>query len=105
MLIHSDLTNPLQRESDSIYDKLSYSDSVVELDSDNICNLPERSIGLSSILKYKGLENDNIILVIPLIPIKSSYENFLFEIYVGMTRAIMNIDIYIINNKFRKRKN
>lgn len=99
LLIHSDLTNPLQRESDSIYDKLSYSDSVVELDSDNICNLPERSIGLSSILKYKGLENDNIILVIPLIPIKSSYENFLFEIYVGMTRAIMNIDIYIINNK------
>jgi hypothetical protein len=97
ILVHSDLLNSIQGEQDSVYDKLSYSDSIIELSTENICTLPERSIGLSSILKYKGLENENIILVIPLKPQRSSFENFLFEIYVGMTRAIMNLDIFILN--------
>ena len=97
ILVHSDLLIPLRGDQDSIYDKLSYSDSVIELSIENISRLPERAIGLSSILKYKGLENENIILVVPAKQIKSSYENFLFEIYVGMTRAIMNLDIFILN--------
>lgn len=97
ILVHSDLLVPLYSSQDSIYDKLSYSDSVIELSIENISRLPERSIGLSTILKYKGLENENIILVVPIKQVKSSYENFLFEIYVGMTRAIMNLDIFILN--------
>lgn len=97
ILVHSDLLIPLRGDQDSVYDKLSYSDSVIELSTGNISRLPERAIGLSSILKYKGLENENIILVVPAKQVKSSYENFLFEIYVGMTRAIMNIDIFILN--------
>jgi DNA helicase IV len=97
LLVHSDLLYPIQGEQDSVYDKLTYSDSVVELSIDNICRLPERSIGLSSILKYKGLENENIILVVPMKSRRSSFDNFLFEIYVGMTRAIMNLDIFILN--------
>lgn len=98
ILVHSDLLNPIHGEQNSVYDKLSYSESVVELSTENICNLPDRSIGLSSILKYKGLENENIILVIPLNPQRSSFENFIFEIYVGMTRAIMNLDIFILKS-------
>lgn len=98
ILVHSDLIGPLNGGNDSIYDKLTYSDSIVELTSENISRLPEHSIGLSSVLKYKGLENENIVLVIPISPIKSSFDNFLFEIYVGMTRAIMNIDIYILSS-------
>ena len=97
ILVHSDLLTSLQDGQDSIYDKLSYSDSVIELSKENISRLPERAIGLSSILKYKGLENENIILVIPAKQVKSTYENFLFEIYVGMTRAIMSLDIFILN--------
>ena len=97
ILVHSDLLTSLQDGQDSIYDKLSYSDSVIELSKENISRLPERAIGLSSILKYKGLENENIILVIPAKQVKSTYENFLFEIYVGMTRAIMSLDLFILN--------
>lgn len=97
LLVHSDLLYPIQGERDSVYDKLTYSDSVVELSIDNISRLPERSIGLSTILKYKGLENENIILVIPMKPLRSSFDNFLFEVYIGMTRAIMNLDIFILN--------
>lgn len=97
ILVHSDLLFPLQGDQVSIYDKISYSDSVVELSTENISRLPNRTIGLSSILRYKGLENENIILVVPAKQIKSSYENFLFEIYVGMTRAIMNLDIFVFN--------
>lgn len=97
LLVHSDLLYPIQGEQDSVYDKLTYSDSVVELSIDNISRLPERSIGLSTILKYKGLENENIILVVPMKPLRSSFDNFLFEIYIGMTRAIMNLDIFILN--------
>ncbi len=97
ILVHSDLSVPIIGEHDSVIDKLSYSEYVIELSEDNISNLPDRAIGLSSILKYKGLENENIILVVPMKPIKSSFENFLFEIYIGITRAVMNLDIYILN--------
>lgn len=99
ILVHSDLLYPFQKEQDSVYDRLTYSDSVVELSPENISRPMGRSIGITSILKYKGLENDNILLVIPANPIKSTFENFLFEIYVGMTRAIMNLYIYIIKNQ------
>ena len=97
ILVHSDLLYPINGEQDSVYDKLTYSDSVIELSIENIHRLPEHAIGLSTILKYKGLENENIILVIPIKSLRSSFDNFLFEIYVGMTRAIMNIDIFILN--------
>lgn len=95
ILVHSDLLMTPQGEMDSVYDKLTYSDVIVELTPENITTSYDRTLGLSSILKYKGLENENIILVLPEKPLKSSYENFLFEIYVGMTRAIMNLDIII----------
>ena len=55
-------------------------------------------LAFTTILKYKGLEDNNIILVIPASKIKSSWDNFLFEIYVGMTRAIMNLDIIILKS-------
>ena len=55
-------------------------------------------LAFTTILKYKGLEDNNIILVIPASEIKSSWDNFLFEIYVGMTRAIMNLDIIILKS-------
>lgn len=97
ILLHSNLLIPLRGDQDSVYDKLSYSDSVIELSIENISQLPERATGLSSILKYKGLENKNVIIVVPAKQVKNSYENFLFEIYVGMTRAVMNLDIFILN--------
>ena len=96
ILVHSDLLTPLPDHQDSIYDKLSYSDSVEELSEENISRLAANKIGITSILRYKGLENRNILLVIPYQPIKSAYDNFLFEVYVGMTRAIMNLDIFIL---------
>jgi hypothetical protein len=54
-------------------------------------------LAFTTILKYKGLEDNNINTCHPSFKIKSSWDNFLFEIYVGMTRAIMNLDILFSN--------
>lgn len=98
LLIHSDFRHKEHEEDDSIYDTISDMDSIlVPLSENTIERKSKESLAYTTILKYKGLEDNNIILVIPYEKIKSSWDNFLFEIYVGMTRAIMNLDIIILN--------
>ena len=95
---HSDFRHKEHEEDDSIYDTISDMDSIlVPLSENTIERKSKESLAYTTILKYKGLEDNNIILVIPYEKIKSSWDNFLFEIYVGMTRAIMNLDIIILN--------
>lgn len=98
LLIHSDFRHKEHEEDDSIYDTISDMDSIlVPLSENTIERKSKESLAYTTILKYKGLEDNNIILVIPYEKIKSSWDNFLFEIYIGMTRAIMNLDIIILN--------
>lgn len=98
LLVHSDFRYKAQDEDDSIYDTIADMDSIlVPLSEKTIERKSKESLAYTTILKYKGLEDNNIILVIPYEKIKSSWDNFLFEIYVGMTRAIMNLDIIILN--------
>ena len=95
LLIHSDLKYKVNNEDDSVYDTIADMDSLlVTLSERTIERKSKTSLAFTTILKYKGLEDNNIILVLPYSKIKSSWENFLFEIYIGMTRAIMNL--YII---------
>ena len=97
LLIHSDLKYKEDDLNDSVYDTIAEMESLlVPLTEQTIERKSKNSLAFTSILKYKGLEDSNIILIIPDKIIKSSWDNFLFEIYVGMTRAIMNLDIIIL---------
>ena len=97
LLVHSDLKYKEDDDDDSVFDTIAEMDSLlIPLSEKTIERKSKESLAFTTILKYKGLEDNNIILVIPYSKIKSSWDNFLFEIYVGMTRAIMNLDIIIL---------
>lgn len=97
LLVHSDLKYKEDEDDDSVYDTIAEMNSLlIPLSEKTIERKSKESLAFTTILKYKGLEDNNIILVIPYSKIKSSWDNFLFEIYVGMTRAIMNLDIIIL---------
>jgi len=97
LLVHSDLKYKEDEDDDSVFDTISEMDSLlIPLSEKTIERKSKESLAFTTILKYKGLEDSNVILVLPYSKIKSSWENFLFEIYVGMTRAIMNLDIIIL---------
>jgi hypothetical protein len=97
LLVHSDLKYKKEDEDDSVFDTIAEMDSLlIPLTENTIERKSKESLAFTSILKYKGLEDNNIILVLPQARIKSSWDNFLFEIYVGMTRAIMNLDMIIL---------
>lgn len=97
LLVHSDLKYKENEDDDSVFDTIAEMDSLLTaLSESTIERQSKESLAFTSILKYKGLEDSNIILVLPYSKIKSSWDNFLFEIYVGMTRAIMYLDIIIL---------
>ena len=65
------------------------------LNEDNVCSVKDR-LYCTTMLKYKGLECKRVILVI------EESEDFFdavgqFELYVGMTRAIAELRILVLN--------
>jgi hypothetical protein len=64
---------------------------VEELTEHNIADQSNK-LRYTSILKYKGLEKDNVILIIS----DPGYQNK-YELYIGITRAISHLEILIIN--------
>ena len=77
----------------TLYDSLSCKPGVHILDEKDISNPDKSSIPFTSILKYKGLETHKVILIIPEQCESSDLRNFLFEVYVGITRAMMELQI------------
>lgn len=63
---------------------------VEELDENNIADTANK-LRYTSILKYKGLEKKNVFLVI-----SEPTELNKYEIFVGLTRAMLNIEINIV---------
>ena len=97
LLVHSDLKHKEDNDDDSVFETIAEMDSLlIPLSDKTIERKSKELLTFTSILKYKGLEDNNIILILPYKKIKSSWDNFLFEIYVGMTRAIMNLNIIIL---------
>lgn len=94
LLIHSDLRN--NNDDETPFDSIAEMDLLIPLSEKTIERKSKESLAFTTILKYKGLEDNNIILVLPQTKKWSSWDNFLFEIYVGMTRAIMNLSIIIL---------
>lgn len=64
---------------------------VVELDEKNLGETTNK-LRYTSILKYKGLENKNVFLVV-----SDPSELNKYELFVGITRAILNLEINIVN--------
>lgn len=99
VLIHSSfkhLNSPVDMDM-SMYDSLSCKPGVHILDEQDIANPDKSSIPLTSILKYKGLETHKVILILPDKCISSDLKNFIFEVYVGITRAMMELQILTYN--------
>lgn len=94
VLVHS-VFKHIKYESDTIYDLLSDKVGIHNLDENDIITPNRSSIPFTSILKYKGLETHKVILIIPELCNIGEIENFLFEVYIGMTRAMMELQIII----------
>ena len=94
VLVHSAFKH-IQDGSDTIYDILSDKAGIHILDEKDIITPDHSSIPFTSILKYKGLETHKVILVIPESHTIGEFKNFLFEVYVGMTRAMMELQLII----------
>lgn len=63
---------------------------VEELTENNVQDKGNR-LRYTSILKYKGLEKENVILIVTPPTLRNRY-----ELYVGLTRAILNVELLIV---------
>ena len=98
VLIHSDFKHKSASKDDhsmTLYDALSCKPGTHILDEKDVENPDLSSVPFTSILKYKGLETNKVILVIPYDLITNNIRNFLFEVYVGFTRAMMELHVIV----------
>jgi DNA helicase IV len=101
VLVHSSFKhiNTPNDDSMTIYESLMCKPGVHLLDENDISNPDKSSIPYTSILKYKGLETNKVIVVIPERCTIGDFRNFLFEVYVGFTRAMMELQIIIYSQQ------
>lgn len=98
VLVHSDFKHkPASKDDHSmtLYDALSCKPGTHTLDEKDVEYPDLSSVPFTSILKYKGLETNKVILVIPYDIITNNIRNFLFEVYVGFTRAMMELHVIV----------
>lgn len=98
VLVHSDFKHkPASKDDHSmtLYDALSCKPGTHTLDEKDVEYPDLSSVPFTSILKYKGLETNKVILVIPYDLITYNLRNFLFEVYVGFTRAMMELQVIV----------
>lgn len=98
VLVHSDFKQKFASKDDhsmTLYDALSCKPGIHILDEKDVENPDLSSIPFTSILKYKGLETNKVILVIPYELFTNNIRNFLFEVYVGFTRAMMELHVIV----------
>lgn len=76
--------------NEKLYERIATIDGIKELTAKNICQ-DTSEIPYTSILAYKGLECKHVILVI-----NGRSEISTFELYVGMTRAIMDLQLLVL---------
>ena len=75
----------------ALYERLSDIELIKELKPDNI-RFEEERLSLTTILSYKGLETKHVILVL-----NNREEIDKFELYVGMTRAMFDLEILLLD--------
>ncbi|MCW0481355.1 nuclease-related domain-containing DEAD/DEAH box helicase [Gaoshiqia sediminis] len=90
VLIESVLLKPSYGIEPGMHYYLQIKD-VEELDQDNIGDT-SNVLRYTSILKYKGLEKENVILIVRNPSLLNRY-----ELYIGVTRAIANLEVLVVN--------
>lgn len=75
----------------ALYERLSDIELIKELKPDNV-KFEEDRLSLTTILSYKGLETKHVILVL-----NNREEIDKFELYVGMTRAMFDLEILLLD--------
>ncbi len=76
--------------NEKLYERIATIDGIKELTTKNICQ-DTSEIPYTSILAYKGLECKHVILVI-----NGRTTISTFELYVGMTRAIIDLQLLVL---------
>ena len=76
--------------NEKLYDRIATIEGIKELSPQNI-GYDTSEIPFTSILAYKGLECKHVILVI-----NGRIGISTFELYVGMTRAIMDLQLLVL---------
>ena len=91
-VILADSTTKREQTSgnEKLYDRLATIEGIKELTPRNICQ-DTAEIPFTSMLAYKGLECKHVILVI-----NGRVDISSLELYVGMTRAIMDIQLLVL---------
>ena len=74
-----------------LYERLSDIELIKELKPDNV-KYEEDRLCLTTILSYKGLETKHVVLVV-----NNREEIDKFELYVGMTRAMFDLEILLLD--------
>ena len=75
---------------ESLYDRIATIDGIKDLTPQNICS-DTGELPFTSILTYKGLECKHVVLVV-----NNRSDVDKLELYVGMTRAIVDLQILIL---------
>lgn len=88
ILAHSSTQKSVYGES--VYDRIATSIGITELSESNL-NSNLRGVPFTSILRFKGLESNHVILVLDSRAFVDGY-----ELYIGMTRAIIDLKIIIL---------
>lgn len=76
--------------NEKLYDRIATIEGIKELSPHNICQ-DTSEIPFTSMLSYKGLECKHVILVI-----NGRTEISTLELYIGMTRAIMDLQLLVL---------
>lgn len=90
VLADSTTKKELTSGNEKLYDRIATVEGIKELTPRNIC-LDTSEIPFTTMLAYKGLESKHVILVI-----NGRANVNTFELYVGMTRAIIDIQLLIL---------
>ena len=91
LLAHSSMKHVAGIGKKNIYQIISELRYVSELTTENINTEWDEYLQFTSILSYKGLENHHIILALK----KEDYLKC-FELYIGMSRAIVSLELLIL---------
>ncbi len=91
LLAHSSLKHVAGIGKKDIYQIITELRYVSELTTENINTEWDENLQFTSILSYKGLENHHIILALK----KEDYLKC-FELYIGMSRAIVSLELLIL---------
>ena len=80
------------QNGETLYQRIMGLESVTEIDVNTIKNLHElKNVPVCTILQYKGLESKHVILIVG----EKDYQNKAYELYVGISRAIIKLEIWL----------